>query len=308
MAFDRKTIVIPDKTKFEERTIITKGDVVIGDRCLLQFGIKTDGRIFIGEHVIIDGGLEATKDIRIDIFSSIGGDVKSGGNAYLGEKVKVKGKLSLKGDLDVGDSVEIEKGFEAKGWINIRSPIPIVIYIFIYLMQLLKMGHSEEIDRILEEMEENEGGTIPISEIFLFIPNNSIIGVQKSKLESNLRVGRECRILGNYDVKGNIFIGDESVVHGTLKSTGEVFCGKNVRVQGNIDSNGDVKIDEKVHVAGDISGSRIYLSKNASVNGTLLAKNGISFITPSKKYEVEEKVTRFESDADVVDEVDDMLG
>ena len=188
MAFDRKTLVIPDNTKFEEKTIVTKGDVVIGDRCLIQFGIKTDGRIFVGEHVIIDGGLDSTKDIRVDIFSSIGGDVKCGGNVYFGEKVKIKGKLSLDGDLDVGDSVEIDKGFEAKGWINIRSPIPVVIYVFIYLLQLLKMGHSEEIDRILEEIEENEGDTIPISETFLFIPNNSIIGVQKSKVDYNLRV------------------------------------------------------------------------------------------------------------------------
>jgi len=79
MVFDRRTFVIPDKTKFEERTIVTKGDVIIADRCLIRFGIKTDGRIFVGEHVIIDGNLESTKDIRIDIFSSIGGDVKSNG-------------------------------------------------------------------------------------------------------------------------------------------------------------------------------------------------------------------------------------
>lgn len=306
MAFDRKTLIIPDKTKFEERTIVTKGDVVIGDRCLLQFGIKTDGRIFVGEHVIIDGDLKATKDIRVDIFSNIGGDIESEKNVYLGEKVKIKGKLSLKGDLDVGDSVEIDKGFEAKGWINIRSPIPVVIYIFIYLMQLLKMGHSEEIDRLLQEMEENEGDVIPISETFLFIPNNSIIGVQKSKVDFNLHVGKKSRILGNYDVKGNVFIGKGSVMHGTLKSTADVFCGKNVGVQGNIDAHGDVRIEDKVTVAGNISAGKIYLSKIASVNGTLLAKNGISFMTPSKSG-AEEKVARFESDVDVVDEVDDML-
>jgi len=306
MAFDRKTFVIPDKTKFEEHTIVTKGDVVIGDRCLLQFGIKTNGRIFVGEHVIIDGGLDASKDIRVDIFSSIGGDVNSGGNVYFGEKCKVKGKLSLKGDLDVGDSVEIEKGFEAKGWINIRSPIPVVIYIFIYLMQLLKMGHSEEIDRILEEIEENEGDTIPISETFLFIPNNSIIGVQKSKVDFNIHVGKKSSLLGNYDIKGNVFIEDDSVVHGTLKTTGDAFCGKNVNIHGNINSNGDVRIEEKTMIAGNISASRIFLSKEAIVNGMLSAKNGVSFMSPSEA-KAEEKVKRFESDADIVDEVDSML-
>jgi len=306
MSFDRKTLVIPDKTKFEERMIITKGDVVIGDRCLLQFGIKTDGRIFIGEHVIIDGGLDASKDIRVDIFSNIGGNVKSGGNVYFGEKCKVKGKLSLKGDLDVGDSVEIEKGFEAKGWINIRSPIPVVIYIFIYLMQLLKMGHSEEIDRILSEIEENEGDTIPISETFLFIPNNSIISVQKSKVDFNIRVGKKSLLLGNYEVKGNVFIEDDSIISGTLKATGDAFCGKNVKIQGNINSNGDVRIEDNTNIAGNISASRIFLSKQATVNGMLSAKNGVSFMS-SISNDAEDKVKRFESNADVVDEVDDML-
>jgi len=184
MAFDRKTLVIPDRTRFEEQTILAKGDVVIGDRSLLQFSINTDGRIFIGEHVITGGNLNATNDVRIDIFSNIGGDIQSGGNVYLGEKVKVKGKLSLKGDLDVGDSVEIESGFEAKGWINIRSPIPTVIYIFIYLLQLLKMGHSEEIERLLEELEQNDGKTIPIylsqNHFFLFL-TAQLLGFQNHK-------------------------------------------------------------------------------------------------------------------------------
>ena len=306
MTFDRQTLVIPDETKFDEHTIITKGDVIIGDCCLLQFGVKTDGRIFVGEHVIVDGDLEATKDIRTDVFSRIGGNVKSGGNVYLGEKVKLGGKLSLKGDLDVADSVEMDEGFEAKGWINIRSPIPVVIYLFIYLAQLLKMGHREEIERLLEEMEENDGGTIPISEIFLFIPNNSIIGVQKSKVDCNLRVGRKSHLIGNYDVKGNVFVGDDSVIYGTLKSTEDVFCGKNTNVQGNIDTKGDVRVDENTHIAGDISGGKIYLSKIASVDGMLFAKNGISFVMPVES-DTEEKVRRFESNVDILDEVDEML-
>mgnify|MGYP006293635297 CR=1 FL=1 len=306
MVFDRKTLVIPEETKFEEKMIVTKGDVVIGDRCLIRFGIKTDGRIFVGEHVIIDGDLEATKDVRVDIFSSIGGSVKSGGNVYFGEKVKVAGKLSLDGDLDVGDSVEIDDGFEAKGWINIRSPIPMVIYIFIYLMQLLKMGHSEEIERLLEEIEENEGDTIPISETFLFIPNNSIIGVQKSKVEYNVRIGKKSKIIGNYDIKGNVFIDDNTQITGTLRASGDVFCGKKTKIEGNIESEKDVKIEEKSDILGSIKGDKIYLSKKANANGELLAKKGVLF-TNNKKTTQDEKIKRFENNADVVDEVEDML-
>jgi len=306
MTFDRKTLVIPDKTYFEEQVIITKGDVVIGDRSLLRFGVNTDGRIFVGEHAIIDGNLEATNDVRVDIFSTIGGDIKSGGNVYLGEKAKIKGTLSLKGDLDVGDSVEIEKGFEAKGWINIRNPVPVVIYIFVYLMQLLKMGRSEEIERILEELEQNDGGTIPISESFLFLPNNSIISVSNSKVEGSLQIGKECKLPGNYDIKGNISVDEKSEILGTLKATGNVFCGKKVKIHGNITSTGTINITEQVEIFGNVSGEEIFLSKTASIQGTLLGKKGISFQDVLKE-QATEKVKRFESDVDVVDEVKEML-
>jgi predicted acyltransferase (DUF342 family) len=306
MTFERKTLVIPDKTNFEEEVITTRGDVVIGDRSLLRFGVNTDGRIFVGEHAIIDGNLEASNDVRVDIFSTIGGDIKSGGNVYLGEKSKIKGTLSLKGDLDVGDSVEIEKGFEAKGWINIRNPVPVVIYIFVYLMQLLKMGRSEEIERILEELEQNEEGTIPISKSFLFLPNNSIISISNSKVEGSLQIGKECKLQGNYDIKGNISVDEKSEILGTLKATGNVFCGKKVKIHGNISSTGTVNITEQVEIFGNVSGEEIFLSKTASIQGTLLGKKGISFQDVLKE-QVTEKVKRFESDVDVVDEVKEML-
>ncbi len=307
MGFDRKTLVIPDLTRFEERTISVAGDVVVGDRSMLQMGIHTDGRIFVGEHVVIDGDLESTDDIRIDIFSDVGGSVVSGGNVHIGEKVKIKGKLSLKGDLDVGDSVEIEEGFEAKGWINIRSPIPTVIYIFIYLMQLLKLGKSEEIERILEELEENDGETIPISETFLFIPNNAIVGIQKSRTDCNLRIGKKCRVLGNFEVKGDVFIDDNTQVIGSIKATGNVFCGKDTKIQGGISTaSGKVNIGNDAMIAGDVNGEQIFLAKSASVSGRLLAKKGVTFVDATDD-EIADKIKRFENDADVVDEVKVML-
>lgn len=301
MVFDRKTLVIPDNTVFDEDKIITSGDVIIGDRCLVEYGIKTDGRIFVGEHVIIDGDLEARNDIRVDIFSRIRGNVKSEANVYLGEKVKVDGHLSVNGDLDVGDSVEVEKGFEAKGWINIRSPIPIVIYIFIYLIQLLKMGYSEEIERILKELEENKDETIPISKVFLFIPNNSIIGLQKSKTDYNLRIGKNTRLTGNFEVKGKVIIGDNSVIYGSIHATDDILCGKKVEVEGSLITNGDIKIDEDTSILGDISGKHIYLSKTTSVTGTLFAEEGTTFITPFD-YHTAEAMRRFEEELEVFEE------
>jgi len=168
------------------------------------------------------------------------------------------------------------------------------------------MGNSEEIERLLEELEQNDGKTIPISELFLFIPNNSIIGLSKSQIDHNLHIGKECKILGNYDIKGNIYVDDKSEVCGSLHGTDDVFCGKKVKIHGNIISNGIVNISEETQVLGNVSADKIILSKTASVQGTLLAKKGISFID-SLKENATDKVKRFENDADVVDEVKEML-
>jgi predicted acyltransferase (DUF342 family) len=299
MTFDRKTLVIPDQTKFEEKTIITNGDVIISDRSLIRFGIKTNGRIFIGEHVIIDGDLDSSKDIRIDTFSHIGGNVKSGGNVFLGEKVKIDGKLSLLGDLDVADSSCVNEGFEAKGWINIRSPIPIIIYIFIYLIQLLKMGRSEEIENLLKELEENNGEVIPISEVYFFIPNNSIIGIQKSQIDFNLQIGRKSLIIGNYNVKGNIKINKDVKLFGSISNTKNIYCGKNVNIKGNIKCMGEVRINDNSFITGDIHADKIYISKSANINGMLQANKGVSFMSIIEN-KTEDKIRRFEYNLDKI--------
>jgi len=306
MTFDRKTLVIPDETKFEEKTIFTNGDVIVSDRSLIRFGIKTNGRIFVGEHVIIDGDIDSSKDIRIDTFFFFFCNVKSGGNVFLGEKVKIDGKLSLSGDLDVADSVSVNEGFEAKGWINIRSPIPIIIYIFIYLVQLLKMGHSEEIEKLLNEIEENNGETIPISDIFLFIPNNSIIGIQKAQIDSNLHIGKKSLIIGNYNVKGNIVIDDDVILFGSIKNSHNISCGKNINIHGNIDCNGEVRIDDNTLIVGDIFGDKIYISKFATIDGMLQANKGVSFLSVIEN-KTEDKIRRFESNLDKIEGLEDIM-
>ena len=63
---------------------------------------------------------------------------------------------------------------------------------------------------------------------------------------------------------------------------------------------------EKTRIAGDITADQIFLSKDASVSSTLYAKKGITFTTQNED-EVEEKVSRFEKNVDIVDEVENML-
>ena len=306
MSFDRKTMIIPDNTVFEEHTIVTDGDVIVSDGAKLEFGIKTTGRIFIGENATIEGSIDADGDVHVDIFSKIDGDVSSKNNVYLGEKVIINGKLSVDGDLDVGDDVEIKSGFEAKGWINIRSSIPVIIYIFIYLLQLLRLGKSEEIERILKELEENKGKPIPVSEVFLFVPSDSIIGIQNSKSSYDILIGKSCRVIGNLESGRNVMVNDDSIVYGSLKSLGTIVLGNKVDIHGSSFSRDATYIGRKSRVRGDITANRLFMSKNAMVEGTIIAKKGVTFADIDKS-KIEEKLRRFEVGADIIDEVEKLM-
>ena len=301
MPFDRKTYVIPDGTVFDGEVIKVDGDAVIGNSCSVDFGIEAE-RFFAGERVKVKGNIKTKGDVRIDLFSSIEGDIICGGNAYIGEGTSIHGKLSLKGDLDVGDNVEITEGFEAKGWINIRSPIPFIIYVFLYLIELLKRGHSEEVERILQEMEKDE--MISISEKYLFLPNASVIG-NEGIIQGSLQIGKNCKVKGNYKIKGNAFVGEDSTLIGSLKCSGNIILERKAIVEGNVEGN-EIIIKKGCTIGGDVRGRKIEMQKDATIGGIIKATDGITFFDEKKK-RMQKKVERFAEKADVVDEVAELL-
>jgi predicted acyltransferase (DUF342 family) len=304
MVFDKKTLIIPDDTKFEEHTILTVGDVILGNHVRLDFGVMTSGRFFAGESVHIEGDVKADGDVRLDMFSKVEGGVESKGDVYLGEKSRIEGTLRLEGDLDVGDDVEIPKGFEAKGWINIRNPIPMVVYIFLYMLELMRMGKSEEVEKILAELEAEAEEEILIGDVYLWVPDGCRLGLTQSEVKGNLRIGGGCRVLGNYVVKGDVFVGKNTRVFGAIRATGTITLADEVEVQGELQVNGHAEIGEGCHVLGDLLAQSVKMHQSSIIDGTLSAPDGVKFTTKKQK-EMEEKVARFE--ADQLDDLVDLL-
>lgn len=304
MAFDRRSLVVPDGTRFEEHAIVAPGDVIFGNQTRVEFGLLAQGSIFGGENVRIQGHLQTPAELRLDHFSAVEGDVSVGANCYLGEKSRVEGKLTVGGDLDVGDDVAITKGFEAKGWINIRSPVPVVIYIFLYLLELLRLGKSEDVDKILSDLEQAQE-KIPIREGFLYLPDHSSIGLQHSVIQGNLLVGRNCRLLGNYTVHGNVVLGPGTKFYGAIKARGTVKVQATAEVQGTIQSAGLVQIGEEVRVLGDVRAQTVELYQSAAVDGKVVAPGGIKFSSRAS-LDMEDKVVRFA--AGMRDDIVDLLG
>ncbi|MGQ0537269.1 MAG: polymer-forming cytoskeletal protein [Methanobacteriota archaeon] len=269
--------------------------MIVADRSRLEYGLETKGRIFLGEGVEVAGGLSAGGDVRADLFSRIQGDVTSGGSAYLGERSRVEGSLRVEKDLDVGDDVTLEKGFEARGWINIRNPIPLVVYIFLYLLQLTGQGKGEEVEKILAKLEEDDPqAEILVGEGFLFVPQQSVLGLQESSVPGNLDVGGQCRVLGNFSAQGFVTIGEGSEFHGSVRATGDVRVGPHVVVDGDIRCGGTLRIEADARVHGAIHAGAVEMMQTATVEGTVQAARGVRFLTP-EYLEMRQKLDDFKS-------------
>lgn len=282
--------------------IVTRGDVVLADGVECDFGFATPERVFMGERVRIGGNVEAGGDVRADMFSTVGGNVRAGGSAYLGERVDIGGKLSVEMDLDVGDDVKIAQGFEARGWINIRNPVPLVMYIFIYLMQLVQMGRSEEVERILKEIEDGEDAALAVSDVYAFLPEGTTIGLQESRVKGNILIAEDCRVLGNWRADGFASLGKGVKLHGALRADGDVTLEDLCEVHGEIVTDGEVRVGNGCHVYGPITARRVEMRQSALVDGAITAKEGVRFLTP-ELVGMREKVETFEAGnkADVMD-------
>ncbi|MDX1611024.1 MAG: polymer-forming cytoskeletal protein [Candidatus Thermoplasmatota archaeon] len=273
-------MVLPDGTHFSEHTLESQGDIVLGDRVHIEYGLTTPGSVFLGENVDVGGAVTAGGDVRIDLFSTLRGEVEAAGSAYLGEGVRVCGRLSVEEDLDVGDDVTLEEGFEARGWINIRSPIPVVVYMFAYLLQLLRQGRSEEVETILAQLEETEE-TFRVSDTFFFVPPGSRVGLQESTIKGGLRTGTDCRILGNFQVDESARLSRGTELHGSLRARGNVHLGPDVVVHGDLEAWGEVTLGENAVIHGKLEAKQAELMPGAQVHGTIMAPEGVQFLTPA---------------------------
>ncbi len=268
-----KTFVVPDRTRMEEHTIVVDGDVIIGNHSEIRYGIISNSSI-LGERVEISGDLISRSDVRVDIWSHIGGNIKTGTNAYIGEFVTIDGKLVVKGDLDIGNDVRINGGFEAKGWIVVRNPIPVIVYLYLYISELLRIGKDEEVGKALSELFEDDAGAVSINS--MVIPNGSRISIDSIRVPSKALIGSGCRLVGNIRAT-SLEMANDTTLYGSIRTIQDVTLGKSNIIHGNIVSRGNVYIREKTHVLGEINAQAIKIHESARVDGIMRASGGIVF-------------------------------
>ncbi|ELY75351.1 polymer-forming cytoskeletal protein [Natrinema pallidum] len=285
MAFSRDPLdelVVPDGTEAQERDLVTDGDILVGGRSSVEFGVR--GRnVLAGESAEFGGGIEAEGDCRLDMWCDVAETVLVGEDAYIGERVHIGGRLKVAGDLDIGDDVEIEDGFEANGWIVIRNPMPTIVFLFVYLKHLLLLGEEDAAQRLISELVDEEDGE-PDTEP-LVIPRNATVGDDAWRVSTPATIGDDCRLHGNVRAE-TIDIGADCNIFGSLRARGDVSVGGDTRIHGDVTTrNGDVVIDHDARILGDVSCADLELGPDAEVDGTIRADGEITMRTTERERE-----------------------
>jgi predicted acyltransferase (DUF342 family) len=262
---------IPAGTTVEEHDLVTAGDVVVGGRSRVEFGVR--GRnVLAGEGAEFGGDIEAEADCRLDMWSDVEGNVLVGRDAYLGERVHVGGQLMVSGDLDIGDDVTVEEGFEANGWIVIRNPMPTIVFLFVYLSQLLRVGEEDTAQQLVDRIADEEAP----EEEPLLIPRGAEINDQTWRVSTPAVVGEGCRIHGNVRAE-SIEVAPDNNVFGSLRARGDITVGEGCRIHGDVSTrSGEVRIAPGAEVLGDIACEDLSLHDEAAVDGSIRARGEMS--------------------------------
>jgi len=262
--------LLPDGTELQEHSIKTDRNIVIGEFCQIDYGLRGND-VFVGESSKIREYVWANGDTRIGNWSEIGGDVIARQDAYIGEGVKINGRLSVAGALDIGEKVEIRGGFEAKGDVEIRNPMPVFMFIIIYLMTLLRIENEKELDHILDDLFSEDDGK---PEIPLMIPARSKLNMKLFAVPSTMKIGKGCRLHGNIRA-GSIEVLQDTVIFGSLRARNRITVVSGVVVHGNVESGSTVYVRKGAHILGDVKAKAIVLHEEAKVDGTIEAPHGM---------------------------------
>lgn len=298
MVFDRSLCHLPEATVIEEKNVRCKGDVIFADKSQIKRGVMSEGRVFMGEFVELEGDIIAIGDIRIDKGGKIKGDITGDADIYIGERSIIAGEVIVGKNLDIGEGVELDpSAIDSRGRINIRNPISVIVYILLYLLELLRRDDSKEVENFFKELEDGEEDKILVSRNFTYFPRGSSIGPERIEIPGDMNIGPDCQIVGDLKVGGSLDIDGETQIFGDIETASDLFLGENVVINGNIKAFGDITIHHAARISGDVRARNISFTSDTVIDGTLKGEEGIR-VKPEGNPEIEERIERFEKGID----------
>jgi UDP-3-O-[3-hydroxymyristoyl] glucosamine N-acyltransferase len=104
-----KHCLLPDGTEMQEHSIKTDRNIVVGEFCQIDYGLR-GADVYVGESSKIREYVWASGDVRIGNWCEVGNDVIAKQDAYIGEGAVSQRKTQSAGTLDIGERVEIKEG------------------------------------------------------------------------------------------------------------------------------------------------------------------------------------------------------
>ncbi len=246
-----------NSAKFDEGMLYHEGDVIVGANSKLDYGVS-GRKVVIGERCHIKGDV-VCEEVRLDSWVTIDGSVFCKGDAYIGEFSSINGKLVVYGNLEIGRNVRIKEGFEAKGLITIQDPLPIIIFLFVYILELLRLGRIEEVEKLFEEDFENP----------LIIPENSKLSLEFIELNANAEIASS-RVVGNLRGK-NILLRD-CEIFGSVKGRDVAITSS--KVHGAVEGR-KIYIARESEIYGFVRGEEVFMEEGCSVEGSIVGRKGV---------------------------------
>jgi len=262
--------LLPDGTELQEHSIKTDRNIVIGEFCVIDYGLR-GADVIVGDSTKIREYIWAEGDARVGNWCEIGSDVIAKEDAYIGEGVKIAGKLKVAGSLDIGERVEIREGFDATGAIEVRNPMPIIMFLLIYFMTILHIQREEDIDRILDDLfsEDEKDFVMP-----LMIPSRSKLNMKLFSVPSTMRIGKNCRLHGNIRA-GSIDVQPGTVVFGSLRAKKGITVAGGTAIHGNVESGDEIVVKKGAHILGNVIARSLRMHEEAKIDGTIEAPHGL---------------------------------
>ncbi len=250
--------VSAQKARFSKE-IYVKGNAALGTENTLR-AIACDSRLFIAGKVTISRWADAEGNIDICRGCNLGISISSVKTLKISKNCRFKRLYGLP-VLTVDD-------------------IPIMGF------------HDTEnmADRPPEQNFENDVETRSISDLawvvhekYSMIPESTLI--EKDYItRKNLKIRRNCRLLGNIKTHGSLIIGKDVEVSGNIFADGDIEIGDGSVISGNIFSQGSVHILERVEIGASgkyksvIGKKGIVLEQNVTIYGYVMTE-GIGMIT-----------------------------
>lgn len=262
-----KGCILPDQTELQERILKAPGDVIIGEHSTIEYGVSGFD-VFIAESCHLKGDVTAAGDLRVGNFCEIDGNLIAEADAYIGEGVTIRGKLSVLGNLDIGDNVVIEHGFDARGAIEVRNPMPVFIYILLYVMMMLRIDREEEIDQLFDELCSDTDHP-------LVLPSHTHLDQEKLQVKVPIMIGSFCRLHGQ--IRGpKTSVGSNTTLFGSIRALDSIAVSPGAIIHGNVEAKNDILIEEYVHVLGNVSARRVTMDEDATVEGLIRSTDGLT--------------------------------